>query len=266
MTLRLPLRSLTLSLLLLASAAAAQAPQAAKQSDEEKAKARKELERKALALLEEALQGTQALKLAENRAALRAQAADLLWARDEKRARALFREAVTDIVAAQSNPDAMRERGWMLMNLRTQLLYTVVGRDAQFALELLRESRPQSEEGAAASQNYGDPNQELRLEQTIVSMTVESDPKAALRMAEESLSRGLTYGVIEMLNKLRAKDSEAATRFAGEVVAKLRGENLTTHPEATGVALSLLHTALTPQPSVQSSPGPQPAQGRAAAA
>src|SRR4051812_17671010 len=131
MPLRLPLRSLTLSILLLASNAAAQTPQAPKQSEEDKAKARKELERKALALLDETLQGAQALKLAENRAALRAQAADLLWARDEKRARSLFREAVTDIVAAQSNADALRERGWMLMNLRAQLLYTAAARDAQ---------------------------------------------------------------------------------------------------------------------------------------
>src|SRR5215213_3540997 len=131
MTLRLSLRSLTLSILLLAPAAAAQAPQAARQSDEEKAKARKELERKALALLDETVQGAQALKLAENRAALRAQAADLLWTRDEKRARALFREAVSDIVAAQSNADAARERGWIFTNLRTQLLYTAAARDAQ---------------------------------------------------------------------------------------------------------------------------------------
>ena len=100
MKLRLTLSSLTLSILLLAPTVAAQAPQTAKQSDEEKAKARKELEKRALALLDETLQGAQALKLAENRAALRAQAADLLWTRDEKRARALFREAATDIVAA----------------------------------------------------------------------------------------------------------------------------------------------------------------------
>src|SRR5215212_6603448 len=148
MTLRPSLMPLTLSILLLASTSVAQLPQAPKQSDEEKAKARKELERKALVLLDETLQGTQALKLAENRAALRAQAADLLWARDEKRARALFREAVSDIVAAQSNADLMRERGWMFLNLRTQLLYAAASRDAQFALELLRESRPQADAAA----------------------------------------------------------------------------------------------------------------------
>jgi len=230
---------------LLAHAAAAQAPQAAKQSEEEKAKARKELERKALSLLDETLQGAQALKLAENRATLRAQAADLLWARDEKRARALFREAVSDIVAAMSNADAMRERGWVFTNLRTQLLYGVASRDAQFALELLRESRPQSEEVAAPL--YGDPDQELRLEQALVAMVVESDPKAALRLAEESLSKGVTYGALSALGGLRVKDPEAATRFAGEIVAKLMGEDLAARPESTIVALTLLRNVLLPQ-------------------
>lgn len=249
MTLRRSLKSLTLSILLLAHAAAAQAPQAAKQSDEEKAKARKELERKALALLEETLQGAQALKLAENRAALRAQAADLLWPRDEKRARALFREAAADILAAQSGSDSSNERGWMLSNERAQMLYAAASRDAQFALELLRESRPQPEEGAASSaaSNYGDPNQELRLEQTLLSMTVESDPKAALRLAEESLSKGVTFGALNSLDGLRAKDPETATRFAGEIVAKLKGENLVASVESTMVAVALLRNVLLPQ-------------------
>lgn len=255
MTLRLPLRSLTLSILLLASVAVAQTPQTPKQSEEEKAKARKELERKALALLDETLQGAQVLKLAENRAALRVQAADLLWTRDEKRARTLYREAVADIVAAQSNSDLMRERGWTFISLRAQLLYMAAARDAQFALELLRESRPQTD---AALPVYVEPDHELKLEQTIVSMAADADPKAALRMAEESLSKGVTYGVIEMLDRLRAKDSEAATRFAGEIVAKLRGESLNPQTEATQAAVALLRTALTPQSPEQSS------QGRAA--
>jgi hypothetical protein len=262
MTLRLPLRSLTLSVLLLAPNAAAQAPQAPKQSEEDKAKARKEVERKALALLDETLQGAQALKLAENRAALRAQAADLLWARDEKRARSLFREAVADIVAARANADAMSQRDWTLTNLRTQTLYAAASRDPQFALELMRESRTQP--GEAAAKTYGELDGELTLEQALVSMAADSDPKAALRMAEESLSKGVTYGVVGILERLRAKDSEAATRFAGEVVAKLRGESPSTHPEVMHVAFALLRTALMPQPPEQSSTGPRPAQGREA--
>src|SRR4051812_42679820 len=189
MTLRLSFKSLTLSLLILSTVAAAQLPQVKQESelpqvkqesDEEKAKARKELERKALALLDETLQGAQTLKLAENRAAIRAQAADLIWTHDEKRARTLFREAVSDIIAGRNSESALRERGWMLSQIRANLLYAVAARDPQFALELMRESRPTSD----ADTSFDDPERELRMEQSFASLAVESDPKAALRMAE----------------------------------------------------------------------------------
>lgn len=95
-------------------------------------------------------------------------------------------------------------------------------------------------------------------------MAADSDPKAALRLAEESLSKGVTFSLLELLDRLRVKDSEAATRFAGEVVAKLRGESLNTNTEATHVAVALLRTALTPQTSEQNFNGTSHAQGRAA--
>jgi hypothetical protein len=247
---------------MLTTATVAQAPRAKQESEEEKAKARKELERKALALLDETLQATQVLKLAENRAALRAQAADLLWTHDEKRARSLFREAVSDIVAAQGVEGAMRERGWMLSQLRTQLLYAAAARDAQFALELLRESRPRTDESGDFTN--GDPEQELRTEQTLVSMAADSDPKAALKLAEESLSKGVTFGALGMLEKLRVKDAETATRFAGEIVSKLGSDNLNARPEALMVAASLLRGVLLPQSAEMYTTGAPPARGHAA--
>lgn len=162
MTLRLTLRSLTLSLLLITNNFAAQLPQPAQESDEEKAKARKELERKALVLLEETLQGVQLLKLAENRAAIRVQAADLLWARDEKRARTLFRDAAADLATARGDSTGRDQAAWMLMQLRAQMLNTAASHDPQFALELLRESRPTAEEGAAAVPEDADPDMERK--------------------------------------------------------------------------------------------------------
>ena len=263
MKLRPPLALLTLSLLLLSVVAAAQVPQVKQETDEEKAKARKELERKALALLDETLQGAQALKLAENRAAVRSQAADLVWTRDERRARSLYREAVSDLVAAQSAEGAMRERGWVLSQLRSQILYAAALRDPQFALELLRESRPQTEEGASSVN--GDPEQELRLEQSLVALAAESDPKAALRMAQESLSKGVTFGALGTLQRLRRKDSDSAARLASDIVAKLRGETLNARPEAAMVAAALLRSVLLPQAPEQYFYGAPPApQGTAA--
>jgi hypothetical protein len=251
MPLRLSLRSLTLSLLtfsLLAptAAAAAQLPQVKQESEEEKAKARKELERKALLMLEETLMGAQVLKLAENRAAIRVQAADLFWARDEKRARALFRDAAADVASALGKGEARDGRsGWMLMQLRAQLLNSAASRDAQLALELLRDSRPVSEDGTPAP--LGDPEQELRFEQSIVAQAAGSDPKAVLKLAEESLGKGVTFSVLGILERLRQKDSESATKLAGKIVERLRGQSLTGGGrEAFMVAVSLLQMVALP--------------------
>ncbi|HEX8283233.1 MAG TPA: hypothetical protein VF588_07750 [Pyrinomonadaceae bacterium] len=255
MTPRLTLRSLTLALLLISNTAAivAQLPPAKQESEEEKAKARKELERKALALLEETIQGAQVLKLAENRAAIRVQAAYLLWPRDEKRARSLFRDAAADIAAARGNGTGRDRSAWMLMQLRGQLLNTAASRDAQLALELLRESRPPAaaEEGAAEEEE-DDPGLELRLEQSILAQAAESDPKAMLRLAEESLDKGVTFGVLGVLDKLRRKDAESATKLARKVVEKLRGQSITEGREGFSVAVSLLHAVLLPQTTATS--------------
>ncbi|PYS81684.1 MAG: hypothetical protein DMF67_15995 [Acidobacteria bacterium] len=258
MTLRTPLASLALALLVFANAAAqlpqlsqdSKLPQLSQESKEEKEKAQKELERRALSLLDDTLQSAQALKLAENRAVVRAQAADLLWKRDEKRARSLFRDAVSDLAAALGGDTVKRDRSyWMLVQLRPQLLQMVAARDPQLALDLLRESRPAPGENAETVSGMGD--QELRMEQSIMAQAAENDPKAALKMAEESLDKGVTYGVLSVIERLRQKDAEAATRLAGEVVEKLQGENLTSDREATLVAVNLLSSVLLP-PTEQS--------------
>src|SRR5205085_10116390 len=173
------------------------------------------------------------------------------WKRDEKRARTLFRDAVLDLAAATGDQDAAkRDRSyWVLMQLRPQLLQMIAARDPQLALDLLRESRPAAGDDAGAGSGMGD--QELRMEQSIAAQAADSDPKAALKMAEESLGKGVTFGVMGVLDRLRQKDSEAATRLAGEVVEKLQGETLSNGSEAALVAASLLRTALLPQAAEQ---------------
>jgi hypothetical protein len=218
MMLRRTLKSLTLSLLILSGGAAAQLPQTKQESEEEKAKARKELERKALTLLDETLEQAQVLKLAENHAAIRLQAADLLWPRDEKRARQLFRDAAADFVSARAASDGgRRDRSvWILTQLRSQLLSTAAARDPQLALELLRDSRPTAD-GAAGE--FDDPEQELRIEQSIMAQAAESDPKAALRLAEESLGCGARTPTRR--RSLRARSSRSSAARTSRAGARL---------------------------------------------
>src|SRR5262245_26482208 len=74
------------------------APQEPQETEEEK-KAAKELEKKALGLIDEMVAEAASLKLAENRVHILAGASDILWARDEERARALVRQAMDQTVA-----------------------------------------------------------------------------------------------------------------------------------------------------------------------
>src|SRR5947209_13208238 len=205
MRLRTPLASLALALLTFANASAqlpqlnqdSKLPQLDQETKEEKEKARKELEKKALQLLDDTLQSAQVLKLAENRAVIRAQAADLLWKRDEKRARSLFRDAVLDLAAAAGADAAKDERAsWRLTELRPQLIYMIAARDPQLALDLMRETRPASADDSGKASMFGD--QESNMEQTIAARAAENDPKLALKMAEESLDKGVNFNVLNV--------------------------------------------------------------------
>ena len=130
----------------------------------------------------------------------------------------------------------------MLAQLRPQLLYMIAARDPQLALDLLHESRPASADGASQGSSMG--NQEEGLEQAIAAQAAENDPKLALKMAEEGLDKGISYGALNVLERLRQKDPESAKKLAGEIVEKLQGENLS--GESALVAVSMLSTVLRP--------------------
>jgi hypothetical protein len=247
MTRRTFLTSFALTLIILTTVFA-QSPAPLPESKEEKEKAQKELERKALGLLDETLAGMQALRLAENRSLIQAQAADMLWKRDEKRARALFRDALNDLATALSSGPEKGERGyrsyWVLVQARAQTLQMVAGRDPRLALELLHATTPPA---SAESPGLGRAGQELMLEQGITAQVAADDPKLALQMAQESLTKGISFSILGTLQRLQQKDSEAATQLAGDIVKKLQSENLASKPEASFMAMELLRIALRPQ-------------------
>ncbi len=153
------LTAFALSLLTLMPVAA-QSSASLTESKEEKEKVQKELERKALALLNNTIESAQGLKLAENRALIQAQAAELLWTRDEKRARALFRDAMIGAGEALRNAGEQKSSRrdmsyWALVQSRTQTLQMIATRDPQLALDLLRATRPTSNENTESAENFG---------------------------------------------------------------------------------------------------------------
>lgn len=245
MRLKSMLFSVFISLLILTTVLGQDTP-ATRETKEEREKAQHELEGKALKLLDSMLAEAQQLKLAENRVLFQSVAADLLWNKDEKRARALFQDAVNSLAANDNSSDRRNARGdsyWSLWRLRAETLQMVARRDPQFALDLLHSSRADAPEGAEGVRFMHD---EASLEQVIATQAAEKDPKRALAMAQESLKKGISFGLLGLLERLQQTDSEAATRLASDIVQKIQTEDLGTDGEAQFVALELLRKVLQP--------------------
>ena len=121
---------------------AAVAPKVSPESE----KSPQEIEKKALLLLERTIGDADSLRLPENRVYVFASSAALLWTRDEKRTRQLFRRAANELSAlfgaSEENADELPEHFWILQNSRNQFLNLVASRDVELALELLRQTRP----------------------------------------------------------------------------------------------------------------------------
>lgn len=245
MSLHPRLARLTLMLFIFASSTSAQLPVKEEAKEQHKA-----LEQKALVLLDETLAEAGALKLAENRALVQASAADLLWAHDEKRARSLFQDALTNLAEVKIKSDRRRARGlgeWMRQQLRQHLLHIMARRDPQLALDYLRASRGQSETEADSA--FEETNMELQLEQSLAAQVAARNPKLALQMAEESLTKGISHGLIGVVLRLQEKDSSSAAKLTSAIIDKLRSSSLTANPEALSVVHSLLRMGTQPQAS-----------------
>ena len=221
------------------------------ESKEEKEKAQKELEKKAVALLEQVVSEAALLKLPDNRALLFASAGDVMWKRDEKRARQLFRQSAQEIIQANNAvaPADNSPMGMMSVFMnpspRKQILTTIAKYDPEMALELLYATRPANVAAAlaakTAAQVPGSPNapktpasmmensqnkfladDELRLEQSFSAQAADKDPKKAAQLLRESIAKnGVTVSIFQILSKINTKDNELANTLAKEIGNKL---------------------------------------------
>ncbi len=215
-------------------------PPASTTDQAEAEKTKLEREKKAWALLEVIIAAANALKLPENRAYVQATAADLLWTKDEPRARALFQEAAGTLAqimnGIESDDPTYYNRMQVPTQLRQQMLQMIAQRDAQLALEILRTTRPPN----APDQGRNTYNPEANLESQLATQAAKSDPKRAVQMAEESLEKGYSHGVLDTISQLQAKDPEAAKSLASKLVTKLKSEDLIKNLQASSIAGSVL--------------------------
>lgn len=249
-------------------------PQAAAQVDE-KEKAEKELaehqelEKKTLRLLDETVGAAWSLKLPENRFYVLTKAADLIWPHHEKRARSLFWEALNSLNlpgnqavdgTAPKNPPAndtakpsptkpptkeqeeALNQYYATLQTRREFLSKVAQRDPQLALDMLHASRPPLPRQIAGAFRPAD---ETDLEQEITYAAAANDPKRALQIAHESMARGLTFQILNLLDRVLQKDEDVGSQLAGEIIAKLNTENFNTNASAPYIAMQLLQLSRT---------------------
>ncbi|HEX3187782.1 MAG TPA: hypothetical protein VHQ94_23480 [Pyrinomonadaceae bacterium] len=231
----------------------------------EKEKQAAELQKKTLVLLNDLAAASWSLKLPQNRLLIMSGAADLLWPIDEKRARTVYWDALNALNSISSSvrstgpPLSKEERMKAIQNylstfeLRQKLLRQVARRDAQLALEMLRASRQVPPRQLGTEFTFPD---DAQLEQGIASELAARDPAQAFQLARQSLAKGLTVEVLNLLQRLNYIDSEKGSQFAGELVAKLRTTNVANDNQASIIAVQLLQESRTPDSNRRASLAP----------
>jgi len=240
-------------LLLLPLSASPLAQVSDKEKQEKEAERKQQIERKTYVLVEEIAGAAPGLKLPENRSYILAAAADLLWEHNEPHARNLFWDALNTLNLMNSGSQVTKgakpsekERQqnftqyFALFRLRQELLQRVARHDPQLALDMLRSSRQAPLEPVAWMRDGFTPPDDRSLEQQIATEAAARDPQKALQLARESLAKGFSYQLIPLLFRLNQKNAEMGTKFAGEIISKLRGRNLATDLQGSSIAVSLL--------------------------
>ena len=216
------------------------------QSASEKEKVQKELEKQVLKILGDAVSEAETLKLANNRAIVYAIAGDLYWKFDEKRARELFLRSGSEILVA--NADAEKEKRendnedfgdfFDSTDVRNDVLPMIAKHDADLAIELLAQTRPAKIAEALAKAALPNAKQEsgfynfnpekykvqreIALEQSFAVLAAEQNPDKAIKMIKDSLSKGISWNVLPLLQKLNKKDEKKASSLADDVSKKNR--------------------------------------------
>jgi hypothetical protein len=229
-----------------AALATAQEDSKLQPTDEEQEKEKAEKEKRAFILLEQVVDEGQLLKLPENRIRVQINAADLLWQRDQPRARTLFSlaaDGVTEMLRSAMDTPITERRNFNQSRtpaqLRQELLLTVASHDAVLAYQLLAATRQAMP--AAGLTTGRSSNVEDNLEQRLLAQVAALDPQLALQNAEQMLDKGqYSRSLANVLTQLQLKDKEAAAKLEDKMLKRLASANLLASRDAGGLALSLL--------------------------
>jgi hypothetical protein len=244
-----PITLLSLLATLLFYSLPVRAQDATAPTQEEVEQQKEALKNKAYRLLDQIIDESQSLRLPENRVRIQIISADLIWDRDQGRARSLFMQAsdgVTELM--RSTPSSTNQRGpqperrWF--SLRQELVLAAARHDAPLAYQLLASTKQTSPPATSTAdgRNPRAVNLDDNLEQTLLGRIAALDPRLAAQNAEQLMDKGQfprTMG--EVINQLQRQDEEAATKLADKTVKRIQAANLLTNAEAGNLAQSLLN-------------------------
>jgi hypothetical protein len=268
-------------------------------SAEELEKQKAERETNAYRLLDQVIDDAQSLRLVENRVRIQINAADMLWDKNQGRARGLFTmagEGVAELGRTQANTNNSRRAmqdgnsftfqspvgppNFRNLQLRTELVLTAARHDAALAYQLLAATKPPANVQQPTADGRGPRIQQLsddNLEQTLLGRVAALDPKLAAQNAEQMLAKGQFPSTMsEVINQLYKQDPEAADKLADKTVKQIQAANILTKTDVTGLVQNMLRSGprpAAPAPSSLSSAapssaapstGPQPVLGQAA--
>ena len=182
----------------------------------------KKLRANAELLLEGCVAQVPQLQRLDNRIYAQSSLADLLWVKDEARARALLIEAMGSFAELAQQPGLTDERNprlqQMTESVRGHLFNILVQRDPGLALQFLRQARELN--AAKPGRNKW---QEHEMEMNLAVRIAEQDPQAALKTAKEILaSDEISWSLVNVFQALQQKDPAAASELFDAALDKLK--------------------------------------------
>ncbi len=197
--------------------------------------------KKAVELLNLTISEVHGLKLPENRILLLTQAAGLLWGDDEKQARVLVQEiseTLKPLFANADNNHPQARFSWLRRNVRQQAIQKIAQLDLDLALEVLRNTRPALPAGEAVQQEIN--AQEITLEQSLAAQAAANSPAVAVKLAEQTLEKGFSYELGNLIEIIARKDRPAAAKLLEQSLKKLQPSKLLQDQQAVYFALNVL--------------------------
>ena len=223
-----------------------------------------EREKNAYRLLDQVIDEAQSLRLVENRVQVQINAGDMLWDKNQGRARSLFAMAadgIAEIGRTQQQQTAAIRRNEgdpnrRAFQMRQELVLTAAKHDAQLAYQLLASTKPAvplAQNPNAGPRQQVDPEQNL--EQMLIGRIAALDPKLAAQNAEQLMEKGQFFrSMTEVINQLWQQDPEAGARFADKTVKRLQATNILTNNEASTLAQSMLVAGIRPPADSKATP------------